>query len=181
MNKNHTFTLRADADVGTPCPECGLKHLRAALAALLDGRVSDVTTSSWNASQALVALEEHALGYARHFDYAVGKIVLAEGELLAKGRTEEAKLLRGFRLRLTRRTRMEVVAGSLAAVGADAFLGHLLEAERESPPQVMDPSPSAYLAEVAPSGLSRADMVARTLKWIDQMEDAFPDAKEDIG
>lgn len=180
MNKNHTFTLRADADVGTPCPECGLKHLRAALAALLDGRAPDVT-ASWNASQALVALEEHALGYARHFDYAVGKIVLAEGELLAKGRTEEAKLLRGFRLRLTRRTHMEVVARSLGAVGADVFLGHLLEAERESPPQVMDPSPSTYLAEVAPSGLSRADMVARTLKWIDQMEDAFPDAREDIG
>lgn len=172
---NDKDSLRKDEDIGVPCPECGLKHLRAALAAFLDRSPDDpeAPAISVDASQALVAFEEYAEGYTRHYDYAVGKTVLAEGALARANRADDARRLREARRSARRGGDLSQVMAALKPLG-EPYVGHLAEAVRESPLGVMEPDPRGFLRVWT----EPKTLVALMLRWIDQLESAFPDARE---
>ena len=137
------------SDVGVPCPQCSLKHFRAAFSLLLRSDNTDILTSvrMWDpvsipVSQAAVALTEWVEGYVYHFDYAYGCLVNAEDIAVAINQSNVAKDIRSARLQLDKfrfgedqRTISEVVSDVDARLSQYNFplVGHLAEACREAP------------------------------------------------
>ena len=141
--------LRALTDVGVPCPQCTLKHLRAALALVLRDE-SDIllsTSNMWNrvcipVSQAAVAITEWIEGYTFHFDYAYGCLVNAEDIAVSSNQSSAAKDIRSARMVLDKirtgadkRPAAEAVIDALTILAPwnYSIVGHLAEACREAP------------------------------------------------
>jgi hypothetical protein len=141
--------LRSLDDVGVPCPQCALKHLRAAFSLILRSENDDFVSakSMWNyicipVSQAAVALTEWVEGYTYHFDYAYGCLVSAEDIAVSMNHSDVAKDIRSARLMLDKirngvdkRPAAEAVVDVLSALSEWNYpiVGHLAEACREAP------------------------------------------------
>lgn len=169
-------SLRRDEDVGLPCAKCTVKHLRAALARVLcrgNGTERSAVPAAVRIplSKALVAYTEYREGYLRHFDYAVGCLVMAEDAATGCGMSDVSRDIREVRVSAEEAGEFDSMAFiSLMDLGADLLYGHLAEAARESPDEFSGPIYAMLIkcdsygnAELARDIISSIDEVERTI------------------
>ena len=136
-----------------PCRECAVKHLSAALAYVVNGGISrdhrffiGAPTVVGETSRAYVLLGEFiAGGRQRHYDLAVGSLVVAE-DLASEGHVspETAAAIRKARLAGPAQDMMR----EIARLGwVDFAYGHLLEARREGLSSIPDTISAGDLIE----------------------------------
>lgn len=148
------------------CPNCALKHLSAALAALPDAHQEEgqCTRGAVLKARAFINFVEALEGYESHWDYGVGLLIRAE-EFYASHSDEEAELktLRTQRcaamLATTRDERREAL-GAFAPVPCELVDAHIAEAIRELP--CMAP----HYVELITGGLKLVDVIISLIKWV---------------
>jgi hypothetical protein len=125
------------------CADCAKKHLRAALAYVLESKRdgdapwSATASVAGYASQAVVLLGEAGACpalYARHFDLGVGCLVKAEDLAVQIGFPKLADEIRVFRLGVA--FEGDVVKMPMPPSCVDMALGHWCEAAREGEVEV---------------------------------------------
>lgn len=146
------------------CPNCALKHLSAALAALPDSHNEDCSRGAILKARAFINFVEALEGYESHWDYGVGLLVRAE-EFYASHSDEEAELntLRTQRcaaMLATTRAERRGALEAFAPASCELVNAHIAEALRELP--CMTP----HYVKLIVGGLKLVDVIISLIKWV---------------